>query len=500
MVGKAAVTALIAVAVVFLAFALQDRLSDSGDSSSESAPSVSIRGLFPPFDPSETRYVSRCGRGGPLVAGRTGAGSRVAIGASRPRAGAFRIARDRVGPGYDFVLGVYSGDRSRRYRVRCLPADFPAWRFQRLRRLGSGLFVVAFRADPRTRPWIIVFDHRGVPRWWFSPSTRVLWAQILKDGTVAWARSFGDGFGLDPRMAIELRTPAARLLELARTRGLITDGHEFRELANGNVLMSSYAPAGGVNLRRFGGPPRTAAAFAEVQEVDPRGRVVWRWNSRGRIRLGETGRWWRNVLANSKSTGTRPTIFDPVHINSIEPRGPDELVISTRHTDAVYGIDRSTGEISWKLGGLETPQSLRILGDPARKSFGGQHDARIGEDGILSIYDNAKDRPRRPRAAFYRLHVGRGVATYLGQINDRKIKTSHCCGSVRPLAGGGWLVSWGDNPLVTGFDRDKRIAFRLSLPTSTYRAVPVPPGATSIADLDRGLEAMERHRATARPQ
>ncbi len=60
--------------------------------------------------------------------------------------------------------------------------------------------------------------------------------------------------------------------------------------------------------------------------------------------------------------------------------------------------------------------------------------------------------------------------------------------------GGGWLVNWGDNPLVTAFDRSGRTAFRLELAASTFRAVPVPEGATTVAALDRGLETMERGR------
>jgi hypothetical protein len=291
-------------------------------------------------------------------------------------------------------------------------------------------------------------------------------------------------------MAAEIHTPAGRLLRLIGTEGSIIDGHEFRPLADGDVLVDSYVPET-ADLRRVGGPRRAAIVSAEVQELDPRGRVLWRWNSRGHIGLRETGRWWHNVLSNSRRRlQGRPT-YDPVHINSIEPRGPDEVVISTRHTDAVYGISRSSGEILWKLGGTETAKSLRIVGDPAHKPLGGQHDARIGSDGRLSIYDNGKDRPRRPRVVFYRLDPEGGTARYLGQLNDPEIKASHCCGSARQLGEGGWLVSWGDNPLVTAFDGAGRLGFRLELEASTFRAVPAPADATSLAALDRGLESSE---------
>jgi outer membrane protein assembly factor BamB len=453
--------------------------------------SVSIGGLYPEFDPAERRYVSRCGRGAAPIRVEAGAGTRVAVGSAEPTSGAMRIDPG-AGPGEDFTFAVIGGGERREYDVRCLPADFPSWRFERLRPIQAGLFAVAFRASRDERPWVIVFDHDGVPRWWYSPQTRALWAQVLSDGTVSWARSFGDGYGLDPRMAHEVRSLSGRLIRVVRTKGEIIDGHEFQQLDNGNVLVDTYAPSAKVNLGRFGGPKNASAVFAEVQEVDPDGRVVWRWNSRGRIGLGETGRWWRNVLSNAKRSARGVATFDPVHVNSIEPRGPDEVVVSMRHTDAIYGVQRSTGDVLWKLGGTETADSLRIVGDPAAKLFGGQHDARVDEDGNVSVYDNGKDRPRRPRVVSYRLDLEAGTATYLGQLNDPRITTSHCCGSARPLPAGGWLVSWGDNPLVTGFDRDGQTAFRLELPVSTFRAVPVPVGATTVAALDRGLEKMER--------
>ena len=378
-----------------------------------------------------------------------------------------------------------------REQVR-LPADFPSWRFESLRPAPPGLFVVTFSNPADQQPWVIVFDDEGAPRWWYRPDTRALWGQVLADGDLVWARSFGDGYGLDPRMAHEVRSESGKLVRLVRTEGSIVDGHEYRELSNGNVLLDTYVPET-ADLRRFGGPKRAAIASAEVQEVDPAGKVLWSWNSRGHIALRETGRWWRSVLSNPRRRLHRE-IFDPVHINSIEPRGEGEVVISTRHTDAVYGIDRATGEINWKLGGLPTGKSLRVTGDPATKLLGGQHDARIDSRGRLTIFDNGKDRPRRPRVVFYRLDLDHRRALYRGQLNDPEVARSHCCGSARETSDGGWLVSWGDNPLVTRFDPEGKIDFRLHLPASTFRAVPVPEGATSVARLRRGMEAMRAGR------
>jgi len=376
-----------------------------------------------------------------------------------------------------------------------LPADFPSWRFESLRPAPPGLFVVTVSPPGARNSWLVVFDDEGKPRWWYHADTRVLGGQVLGDGSLVWARSFGDGYGLDPRMAHEVRSESGKLLRLVRTKGSIVDGHEYRELPGGNVLLDTYVPET-ADLRRFGGPKRAAIVSAEVQEVDPAGKVLWRWNSRGHISLRETGRWWRSVLSNPRRRLQREA-FDPVHINSIEPRGSGEVIISTRHTDAVYGIDRASGEIKWKLGGTPTGKSLRVTGDPATKLLGGQHDARIDRRGRLTVFDNGKDRPRRPRVVFYRLDLNQGRALYRGQLNDPQVRRSHCCGSARETSDGGWLVSWGDNPLVTRFDPEGRIAFRLHLPSSTFRAVPVPEEATSVAQLSRGLAAMRARRGEA---
>lgn len=372
-----------------------------------------------------------------------------------------------------------------------LPADFPPTKFESIRPVPFGLFVVTYSGED-DRPWVIVFDTEGRPRWWFNPDTRALWGQIVRDGSVVWARSFGDGYGLDPRMAHEVRTESGKLLRLVKTGGSIVDGHEYRELPNGNVLLDTYVPET-ADLRRVGGPRRATIVSAEAQEVDPSGKVVWSWNSRGHIALSETGRWWHSVLSNPRRRLQREA-YDPVHINSIEPRGRREVIVSTRHTDAVYGIDRATGEINWKLGGSTTGKSLEVVGDPATKLLGGQHDARLDRYGRLTIFDNSKDRPRRPRVVFYKLDIAAGKAIYKGQLNDPEVKRSHCCGSARELPGGGWLVSWGDNKLLTGFDREGRIAFRLHLPAPTFRAVPVPPGATSVRRLARGMRTIESQR------
>lgn len=373
------------------------------------------------------------------------------------------------------------------------PPDFPRIEFERLRPGPEGLFVVSTVRSRNAPPWVMVFDEDGHALWWFRPSTLAFDAQILPNGRVAWSRGFGDGYGIDPRSAAEVHSLDGGLRRLIRTPGSITDVHEFEPAPDGHVFLDSYVPQGRIDLSRWDGPRRANVVLPRIIELDREGKVVWEWQSRGHIRLVESHRWWNdNVLQNPKQVKGRET-FDAVHLNSVDPWGEDRVVISARHTDAVYGLEKSSGEVLWKLGGTPTRDSLRIVGDPyGQIPFGGQHDARMTSD-ILSVYDNETKRGRPPRAVFYRIDAEAGTATYISALRDPIIKSSHCCGSVRAF-GDGWLVNWGDNRWITGFDRAGRVSFRLHLPSSAYRAIPVPPGAVSEAELAAGMAAAPEER------
>lgn len=459
--------------------------------------------MFPPrFDPDRRDYVVRCVPGKVKVQVRARPGTRVQVQGSPASSGRF-FAEARVLPGQDFEVLVTDQGKPRkpeRYRVRCLPDDFPRWGYQRFREPPTGTFLVSMRPKPtnESRQWIIVFDQDGVPVWWFSPLTNTLGGQVLPDGTVQFPRGFGDGFGQDARATNEIRALDGRLLRTVGTRGTPNDGHEYIQLPNGNALIMSYKPRIGADLSVLPIEGRVdrekdGSLDGEIQEVTPSGKVVWRWNSADHIPLADMPPRWRGRIARNPHLdpeGNRR--YDTFHLNSIEPWGKDQLVISARHTDKVYGISRKTGEVLWTFGGTRTPKSLEIKGDDPHADYpiGGQHDARITDGNVLSVHDNGTHLDRPPRVVRYRLDLGEGTATFLSEVSDPEAAPdSHCCGGSRPF-GNGWLAAWGNKPVVSGFDSLDRLAFRLTLPTPPYRAVPVPD-QVSLKTIRRGLEKME---------
>ncbi|HEU4737147.1 MAG TPA: aryl-sulfate sulfotransferase [Solirubrobacterales bacterium] len=439
-------------------------------------------GLSPAFDPSVPDYTVRC-NGSPLaVSGRLAQGTTISIDGGAEKTGVFEETVPlEENQEFSFALddGLAIGD----YHVRCLPSDFPAWEYTRLLQPGRQFYVVDPAIGAGGNGYAIVFDDNGVPVWWQGSNPGPIDAKFIAEAgqptRITWWGQFGGADGYQIR---ELDGTVVRTVSIV---GGSTDIHELQRAPNGNYLVTSYQPREHADLTAFGGGADDTVIDAEVQEINQTGEAVWAWNSATHISLEETGRWWPTVLKNAQR--------DIVHMNAVEPVGDDAILISMRHNDAIYKIDKTSGDVVWKLGGTWTPQSLTVVGDPeGAYPLGGQHDMRLQPDGTITIHDNNTNQPSPPRAVRYKIDEAAKTATLVEQVTDPEAPGSFCCGSSRRFADGSWLMSWGGRSLVTEFNSAGERTFRLSFGgiAFSYRAVAAPDGALSAAELRTGMDAM----------
>jgi hypothetical protein len=277
--------------------------------------------------------------------------------------------------------------------------------------------------------------------------------------------------------------------------GVDTDNHELQVMPNGDYLLVSYVlRATTVDLSQYGGPADARVLDAVVQEVSPKGKLVWSWNSKDHTAVADSTPLMGAVITNPSPLPGGGVAYDLAHINSVEPAG-DSVVISLRHLDAIFKVSRATGAIEWKLGGTRTPESLDVVGEPEGSYvFSGQHDARLQPDGTLTVHDNRTAKKVGPRALRYRIDEAARTATKVEEIVDPGAVDSLCCGSARRLPGGNWVVSWGYNPLVRELSPKGKLVFGLRFGGGlfSYRAVPVRPGELSLRSLRTGMDAMQR--------
>lgn len=436
--------------------------------------------FYPTFDPNTSDYVVATPNGAPLaVSVNAPVGTFVAVDGQLARTASF-TSRLNISPGQRFSFVVRSGSTLATYNVRCLPSDFPAWTTERPGTPENEFY--AFEPDisvsgAAAKNYFILADNYGVPIWWYRSATEPFNALFLPNGDIAWT-VFANGVEEH-----KLNGTLVKTTPVASPNGEVPNTHELQRLANGDYIIICDLARGPVDMSAYGGYTTDAVIDNVIEEVTPTGALVWRWSAMDHIPFSETDSAWLAQFV----AGTHPT--DPYHMNSVEPDGTG-FVVSLRHLDAVIRIDKATGNIVWKLGGVHTAASLSFSNDHYG-SFGGQHDARILSDGTLTVHDNGTGLGRAPRGVRYQIDTVAKTATLVEQVVDPDVTSSGCCGNARKTTTGNWVAAWGMNPVVTELTPTATRVFRMTFkdPYFTYRAEPVPAGVLSRAALRAGMDA-----------
>lgn len=253
--------------------------------------------------------------------------------------------------------------------------------------------------------------------------------------------------------------------EIARVRagnGYDADLHDMVITSRGTALLMIYS-AVQWNLTPVGGPERRPVHEAVVQEVDiETGAVLFEWHSLGAVLLAES---YQDLDADGR-------IYDYIHPNSVRVDDDGDLLVSARHTSAVYKIDRETGRIIWRLGGKRSDFEL---GPGVR--FGWQHDAQRQDDGSLTIFDNGgNSEERRLREASRGITLDLDMDAMTAELvreyrnPDREMAFSQA--NMQLLPNGNVFIGWGSLPRFTEYSPDGEVRFdaRLSPEAQSYRA------------------------------
>jgi hypothetical protein len=387
--------------------------------------------------------------------------------------------------------GLTVTDGSSSYEIRCLPADFPS-------------YTTSVTGTPQANGYFVgignysaVFDADGVPVWWYrkdSFDTSVLPpldSKFITPTTVAyWEPLASDLSPLNIQYGTwYLRGLDGSLLGTLGGSSFPLDPHDLQLLPNGNYLAIEdvtencpAVPSQCVDLSSWGDSAQSAVIDPIIVELTPSDQIVWQWDTLAHIPdvAQENVNWHANL----------PDVF---HTNSLEYDGNGGIIVSERFLDAVYRIDMATGDITWKLGGTTTPQSLSVVGDPYVAAggalFSGQHDARLDPDGSLTVHDNGTYADRPVRGVRFTIDTSTMTATEVEQVSDaRDPNPSPQMGSVQKLTGGDWVVDWGFGDYVSDLNSQGVPQLTIIYPgLFSYRSEPV---TASVAAMQQGMDAM----------
>jgi hypothetical protein len=273
--------------------------------------------------------------------------------------------------------------------------------------------------------------HRGRPALWW-------WEGVITDG-------LGDG---------EFVIIDDRYREIARIRAMArpADLHDLAFTRDGDALLFA------LDHVSVGGQPIVDYLIQQIEIAT--GRLVWEWRASDHIALEEM------VEA---PPADHP--WDFVHFNSIDVDPDGDLLVSARHTDALYLISRRTGDIIWRLGG--TRSDLRLSENAV---FHRQHFARFQPDGTISLFDNATSDPDDstsvPRGLVLRLDEAAGVAELVAELKPPRPVNASSQGNLHLDPDGIATIGWGSANLFTVYDADGSIILDGSMPPgfTSYRA------------------------------
>jgi hypothetical protein len=254
----------------------------------------------------------------------------------------------------------------------------------------------------------------------------------------------------------------------AAGNGYPTDIHDFQVFSNGHSIilgldyqsvdMTVYDPSYQSNATVIG---------AILQELDASKNVIFEWRSWDYIDIPE-------ALHEPLWFG----VIDYVHANSFDLDTDGNILLSCRNLDQVIKINRQTGEIMWRLGGVEN--EFTFINDTLRFTY--QHDARRIANGNLTLYDNGNYHPAaRSYAKEYQLDEVNKTATlvwsYAHPLVDNLPVIGYAMGNVQRLSNGNTFINWGSiyigdlghgSPNLTEVDAEGNIVWEM---TSTTRII-----------------------------
>ena len=215
------------------------------------------------------------------------------------------------------------------------------------------------------------------------------------------------------------------------------DNHEFQLLLNGNALLGARAYRT-VDLSQIieGGSPVAQVEDYIIQEIDQNKNIVFEWNSADYFELTDAP----HIDLTSQH-------IYYVHANAIEIDTDGNILLSSRHMDEITKIDRQTGDIIWRLGGVNN--EFTFLNDSLDfqhsipTPFCYQHDIRRLTNGNITIYDNGNYKhPKYSRMVEYQLDELNMTATLTWEYRDSLFNYSPWMGNVQRLQNENIIGAW----------------------------------------------------------
>ena len=340
-----------------------------------------------------------------------------------------------------------------------LPADFPSMTVTTCdpAAVGDGyIFLEVTDAAADGGYYLMMLKNDGTPFWYKKVPDHNYDFKVLPNGNLHYAEfyhthSWTGGGDCTHEILDNNYNPKETI---RAGNGYNADAHEFQMLPNGHVLLQSYYKTQ-MDISKYvvGGYPNAMVAGAVIQELDAERNVVFQWRSWDHFSLlGYYGPY----LNQNNPAGKQPVI-DAFHLNTLVVDTDGNLLVSNFGMD-VWKINRQTGAIMWRLGGLANQFSF-VGVDPlqARAHFSCHSVSRL-ENGNILLYCNADQLATRSSKVYeYKLDEVNKVATLVWSHTPPTPYYAWHYGSAQRLPNGNTFIGWGGANVILGIGTNQAI-------------------------------------------
>jgi hypothetical protein len=310
---------------------------------------------------------------------------------------------------------------------------------------------------PEQDPYITILDNYGHPIYFKRINHRnINDFKLQPNGQLTYAGGLGNkNYLMNDKMEV---------LDSLKPVGFWTDLHDIIVEPERTFILGIDTRLVDMSELVPGGQEDAVVMGHVVQEWDAAGNVIFEWNTWDHY----------NILDCQEWIDLTASVIDYAHVNTIEPDSDTSLLILARNFNEITKIDRRSGEIIWRLGGVNN--EFTFTNDTIQWAW--PHDIRKIGDGIFSIFDNGRFNtppPHYSSGVIYEIDEQAKTITQLKRFRGNPDVFGDIMGNFQLLDNGHFVTGWGsgsypDSVGITEFDEDGNIVHEIKFSGISYRA------------------------------
>ncbi|MGN6391951.1 MAG: arylsulfotransferase family protein [Gemmatimonadales bacterium] len=286
----------------------------------------------------------------------------------------------------------------------------------------------------------IAFDSTGAIRWYrgfgFDGAKATGDFKQQENGNFTLYIGTSTGWESVPGQYVEFSPAGDSLRSLSAPAPFSTDNHELLITGSGGderIHLFGYDRSA-ADLSAIGGPSSAEITGHHLLRLRPDGSTDFSWGARDHIPV-------EHWIEPPRPDPTNPAQPDYDHPNGIALDLDGNYIVSWRNLGQVIKLDAQTGEVLWRLGGVDN--EFTFVNDPL-DGFSAQHYAHILPNAHLLLYDNGtRHTPQQTRVVEYALDTSAHTATLVWEFRHSPPIYTAYVGSVQRLANGNTAIGYG---------------------------------------------------------